>query len=453
MAKKIPTALGVLILLGGLVAGVVLVNSRQGLLTKAGPTEAPKNVKISDKGANTFTVSWTTDTPVTGYLNYSENPAKITTPAGDIRDQISGSSQGYTNHYVKVTGLNPEKTVYFMIGSGSQTYDDSGKPFEVRTGQQVIAPPEDVISGKVIGADSSPVNNAIVYVEVAGGETLSAMTNNGSWRLNLALSRDKDGAVLTYDPKTSLVSIFVQAGISGTATAITNTEKTKPVPDIVLGKNQSFVETTIATSSGTIVESDIRSGGFKNITEEATPILAPEATEAAGSMIIMNPAINGEMIATSSPEFSGKTTPGTTIRVTVNSPIELTQIIKADKDGVWKWTPPQDLEPGVHTLTLEYTDENNIFQKVIRTFTVLASDSTTGLPAFTATPSATITVSPISPTATVSATPTPTKEPSMPATSSGTLEETGALDFTILMGILGIILFVFGRTSKKWWRD
>lgn len=75
MAKKIPTALGVLILLGGLVAGVVLVNSRQGLLTKAGPTEAPKNVKISDKGANTFTVSWTTDTPVTGYLNYSENPA------------------------------------------------------------------------------------------------------------------------------------------------------------------------------------------------------------------------------------------------------------------------------------------------------------------------------------------------------------------------------------------
>jgi len=451
MAKKIPTALGVLILLGGLVAGVVLVNNHQGILTKAGPTEAPKNVKISDRGANTFTVSWTTDTPVTGYLSYSENPTKITTPAGDIRDQISGSSQGYTNHYVKVTGLNPDKTIYFMIGSGSQTYDDSGKPFEVRTGKQVIAPPEDVISGKVIGADSSPVNNAIVYVEVQGGETLSAMTNNGSWRLNLALSRDKDGAVLTYDPKTSLVSIFVQAGISGTATAITNTEKTKPVPDIVLGKNQSFVETTVATGSGTLVESDIKSGGFKNITEEAAPVLAPEATEAAGSMIITNPAINGEMIATSSPEFAGKTTPGTTIRVTVNSPIELTQIIKADKDGVWKWTPPQDLEPGVHTLTLEYTDENNIFQKVIRTFTVLASDSTAGLPAFTATPSATITVSPISPTGTVSA--TPTKEPSMPATSSGTLEETGALDFTILMGILGIILFIFGRTSKKWWRD
>ena len=74
-------------------AGVVLVNNRQGLLTKAGPTESPKNVKISDRGSAGFTVSWTTDTPVTGYLKYSENPAKITSPAGDIRDQISGSSQ------------------------------------------------------------------------------------------------------------------------------------------------------------------------------------------------------------------------------------------------------------------------------------------------------------------------------------------------------------------------
>lgn len=448
MAKRIPTALGILILLGGLVAGVILVNSRQGLLTKAGPTEAPKNVKISDRGSNTFTVSWTTDTPVTGYLKYSENPAKITTPAGDIRDQISGSSQSYTNHYVKVSGLNPGKTIYFMIGSGSQMYDDSGKPFEVRTGPQVIAPPEDVINGKIVGADSSPVNNAIVYVEVQGGETLSAMTNNGAWRLNLALSRNKDGAVLTYDPSTSLVSIFVQAGISGSATAITNTGKTKPVPDIILGKNLSFVDTAVATESGTLTEDDIKSGGFKSITDEAAPVLSPEATESAGSMIITNPAINGEMIATSSPEFTGKATPGTTIRVSVHSPIELTQIIKADKDGVWKWTPPQGLDPGVHTLTLEYTDENNVFQKVIRTFTVLAADKAAGLPAFTATPSATVT---LAPTGTISA--TPTKKPSMPATDSGTLEDTGALNVTILMGMLGVVLYLFGRVSKRWWRD
>lgn len=461
LAKRIPTIFGVLILLGGLVAGVILVNNRQGILTKAGPTEAPKNVKISNNGTNTFTVSWTTDTPVTGYIKYSENPAKITTPAGDIRDQISGSSQGYTNHYVTVTGLNPATTNYFLIGSGSQMYDDSGKPFEVRTGPQVIAPPEDVINGKVVGADGSPVNNAIVYVEAQGGETLSAMTKvDGTWRLNLALSRDNKGAVLTYDPATALISIFVQAGLSGTATAITNTSKAKPVPDIVLGKNQSFVETVVATASASLDEGTVKSEGFKSVAEEAAPVLAPEASEAAGSLIILNPAINGEMIATSSPDFTGRANPGTTIRITVQSSVELTQMIKANKDGVWEWTPPQSLDPGVHTLTLEYTDQNNVFQRVIRTFTVLAADNAGGLPAFVATPSATTSITPtVTPlsniplTPTINLSPTATREASMPATSSSDLSSTGALGSTILMGGLGLALLLFGRVSKKWWRD
>ena len=448
MTKRIPTALGVLILLGGLVAGVVLVNSRQGLLTKAGPTEAPKNVKISNLGSNTFTVSWTTDTPVTGFLKYSENPAKITTPAGDIRDQISGSSQGYTNHYVTVTGLNPNVTNYFMIGSGPQTYDDAGKPFQVRTTAQVIAPPEDVINGKIVSADGNPVNNAIVYVEVEGGQTLSAMTKtDGTWRLNLALARDSKGTVLTYDPKTSLISIFVQAGISGTATATTNTASNKPVPDIVLGKNQSFVATSVATESGIVDKGVIKTSGFKNITEVAMVDFEKQATDSASSMVITYPALNGEMIATSTPQFSGKAASGTTIRISVHSPVELTQIIKADKNGEWRWTPPQKLDPGVHTLTLEFTDPNNVFQRVVRTFTVLAADNTSGIPAFTATPSAKPTASIATPSA------TPTKKPVMPATTSGTLKDTGTLEETILLATLGIVLYLFGRVSKKWWRD
>jgi hypothetical protein len=441
MAKKIPTVFGILILLGGLVAGVILVNNRQGLITKAGPTESPKNVKISNLGSNSFTVSWTTDTPVTGYLKYSENPAKITSPAGDIRDQISGTSQGYTNHYITVTGLSPEKTVYFMIGSGSQMYDDNGNPFEVRTTNQVIAPPENVITGKIVGADGTPINGAIVYVEVEGGKTLSAMTNTtGAWRLNLASSRDSKGAVLTYDANTSLVSIFVQAGISGTATAVTNTSKTKPVPDITLGKNQSFVDSTITSESASSAVAAGKSGSFESIAEEAAPVGGIAATE-SGSMIVMNPAINGEIIATSTPEFRGKTAPGITIKISVHSPIELTQVIKSDKNGDWTWTPPQKLDPGLHTLTLEFTDENNVFQKIVRTFTVLAAEDTLGMPAFVATPSSEI--------ATPSAIPTE----SMPATVSSELADAGGFSTTILLGVAGIIMLIFGKVYKNKWKD
>ncbi|HEX9008447.1 MAG TPA: Ig-like domain-containing protein [Patescibacteria group bacterium] len=453
LTKRIPTVVGLLILLGGLVAGIILVNNRQGLATKAGPTESPKNVKITNLGTNNFTVSWTTDTPVTGFLRYSENPGKITSPAGDIRDQISGSSQAYTNHYVDIAGLKASTTYYFLIGSGPQTYNDGGKPFQVTTGPQVVPPPEDVISGKIVTGNNDPVNGGIIYVDIEGGNSMSTVSKtDGTWRLNLASARAKDGTVLTYDKAATLLSMFVQAGANGTATAITNTSKDKPVPDIVMGKNQSFIEALPPLTGEEASAAAQKAGSFQqlaNTPSQTVDVNLP--SEATGSLQIINPALNGEMIATSSPDFRGMAIPGTDIQITVHSPTEQTQLIKADKDGVWSWTPPQGLDPGVHTLTISYKDENGILQTIERNFTVLAADSGAGLPAFTATPSA------VTPTATPSATPfialTPTPEVVMPATVSSELTKTGAGSYAMLIAGAGIILFLAGQIFKKYIED
>jgi len=454
LGKRIPTIAGLLILLGGLIAGVILVSQRQGLSTQAGPTDTPKNVRITNRATNTFSVSWTTDTPTTGFVKYAENPTKITTPAGDVRDQISGTAEAYTNHYVNITGLAADTTYYFLIGSGSETYNDEGKPFQVRTGPQVIPPPEDVISGKVVSEATTPVNGAVVFVEAEGAEALSTVTKvDGTWRLNLALSRDKAGQILTYDKDQTTLSIFVQASNGGTATAVTNTSTDSPTPDIVMGKNQTFV----ATLPPSIADpNDIQSGGFGSLASAPTPATGELPNNAApGSVAVLNPAINGEMIATSSPELRGTATPGLDIKITVQSDPQ-SALIKAGTDGVWSWTPPLSLDPGIHMLTLEYT-EGGILQKIERTFTVLAYDAAGGLPAFTATPSATptITLSP-TPSATPSAvipTPTPTLEIVMPATDSAELTETGMdwITFVLIGG--GVALLITGRLAKKWVED
>jgi len=455
LGKRIPTVAGLLILVGGLIAGVVLVNQRQGLGTKAGPTESPKNVRVTNRATNTFSISWTTDTPVTGFVKYSENPTKLTTPAGDIRDQISGTAQSYTSHYVNVTGLAADTTYYFVIGSGPQTYNDEGKPFQVRTGPQVIPPPEDVISGKVINASASPVNGAVIVVEPEGGEAVSTVTKvDGTWRINLANARDKAGQILTYDNEKTILSIFIQAGSAGNATAITNTGKDNPVPDIILGKNQSFVDSIpplIAEPTGTVP------GSFGSLAVAPTPTIEiPNTEEATASVSILNPAINGEMIATSSPELRGRAEPGTDIKITVESDPQST-LIKADASGNWSWTPPNNLAPGIHSMKLEYTDAGGVLRIIERTFTVLAYEEAGGLPSFTATPSATptVTLTPtatITPTATVTITiptPTPTEEV-MPATDSGTLEEAGMEWITWLLIGGGITLLLVGRWAKRW---
>ncbi|KKS92270.1 MAG: Adhesin for cattle intestine colonization [Candidatus Collierbacteria bacterium GW2011_GWB1_44_6] len=440
MNKRIPTFLGILILLGGLVAGVILVNSRQGLESQAGPTESPKNVKISNRGASTLSVSWTTDIPLTGLIKYSEDPTKITTPAGDARDQVSGTSQGYTNHLVNVTGLGANKTYYFLIVSGSGTYDENGKPFQVRTAAQAVVPPEDVIFGKIIGAAGEPVNGAITFVEAEGGETLSTITRtDGTWRLNMANSRDKDGRVLTYDPQSTLLSIFVQAGTSGTATALTDTSKDTPVPDIVMGKNQSFIETGSLATSLVATESATARAGFQLVESQLS---LSEQLEATGEAKILNPAINGEIIATDLPQFMGKYTAESTIKLTIDNPLN-TQVVTADSDGNWTWTPPQKLLQGEHILTVEYTDANNQLRSIIRTFTVLSSS----LPAFTATPSATPSVTE-TPTQTPTLTPTPTVITTMPPAEEE-LTDAGGLTTSMGLVLLGIILLVFGRVTKN----
>jgi hypothetical protein len=421
MTKRIPTLLGLFILGGGLIAGVVLVNMRQGFGIQAGPTESPKNIKISNLGSSSFSVSWTTDTPLTGYIKYSDNLSNINLPAGDVRDQISGTSQSYTNHLVNIVGLSP-KTYYFVIGSGSKTYDDNGKPFQVRTTNQVVSPPEDIIFGKVVGVSANPVNGAIVNVEVEGGESLSAMTkSDGTWRLNLANSRDQEGKVLTYDQEKALLSIFV--------------------PDIILGQNQSFIEGVPVTGGeGVATGSAATNAGFQS--QLASTIT--DQSEATSSVKILNPAVNGEIIATSSPEIRGRGKADSTIKITLNSPTEYVVSVKVAADGTWSWTPPQKLDPGAHTLVVEYTDENNVVQKVTRTFTVLAADLSTGLPAFTATQSATPIITP---------TATPSAATPMPTTDSDELTDAGGLQTTIGLAILGLILLLIGKGSKKWLKN
>ncbi len=461
-AKKMPTLVGVLILLAGLAAGIVLVNQRQIIGTKAGPTESPKNVKITNRSTNGFTVSWTTDTSVTGFAKFSENPAQVTTPAGDARDQISGTAQSYTNHYININGLGADKTYYFVLGSGPQTYNDEGKPFQVRTGKQVIPPAEDVITGKIVTATGDTVSGGIVYVEVEGGEPLSTITKaDGTWRINLAAARTKAGDVLEYDNDTALISIFVQAGTSGSATALTNTAKDSPVPDIVLGKNQTFIDSQSGGLTDQQAEQATKVGeGFKSLAAQPMALDIPTATEATGSFQILNPQLNGEMIATSSPEFRGRALPGTDIKITVHSLVEMSQFIKSDKDGVWAWTPPQGLDPGIHTLTLEYQDELGILQKIERSFTVLAADAYSGVPAFTATPSATPILTPtavltpiITPTIELTPSAGPEAVPTevivaMPATDSSTLTGAGAISNTVLLLVFGFGLIFFGKILK-----
>ena len=239
--KRIPTILALMLLVGVLVGGIILVSEPQSLLTKAGPTATPQNVRITNKTDSSLTVSWITDTPVIGTVEYSNNPAKLEMTARDKRD-LSGGGGSYTTHLTEIKNLIPNTIYYLRIVSGSENYLDGESPYQIKTWtRNVEATGEDLIRGKIMTSSGSGLSGAIVYVDVEGGETLATISQtDGSWMVDLAQARTNQGQMVGYDGQKARVSIFVQGGITGTAMALTNTGNDNPVADIAIEAYCSF---------------------------------------------------------------------------------------------------------------------------------------------------------------------------------------------------------------------
>lgn len=434
--KRIPTILALMLLVGGLVGGVLMVSKPQSLLTKAGPTATPQNVRVTNKTGSSITVSWVTDTPVLGAVEYSNNPSKFEVTARDKRD-LSGGEGTYTTHLVEIENLAPETIYYFRIVSGSESYLDGSSPYQVKTWARNEILGEDVIRGKIETSTGSGLAGAIVYVDVEGGETLATLTTtDGGWTMDLGKARSSQGGVVEYDAQSARVSIFVQGGIAGTALAITNTGNDNPVEKMAIGGKYNFTETGIESGVSTQTASEGGSG-FGGVS--GVGLTGEE---------LLNPEISGEKVATSTPEFRGKLPAGTEVTITVNSETRQTAVVTADETGEWSWSPTEELEEGSHTVTLEYEDEAGVLQRITRSFVVLAAGDDEGLPAFTATPSATPTTTP-SPTPTASLTVSPTATmSSMPSTEGG-VPAAGVLTPTVWLLTLGVGLFISGFILKK----
>jgi len=438
--RKIPTFLGLLILVIGMAAGFYLTQRGSSLFLRAKTTATPKQVKITNITESGFTVSWITEGKTTGFVQYGPAPA-VDLTAADDRDQISGKTTAFTTHHVSLRGLKPATTYYFKIGSGDKLYDNNGQPYQVATAPTMTSPPpaSDLAHGLVTQPDGSPAAGAIVYLSLANTTPLSALTkSSGSWVIPLHNARTSDlQNYTTYDRQASIEEIFVQGGEMGTATAIVTTKNDAPVPKIALGQSYDFRQ----SGEGEKPASPPPSSQF-SLQPIASP--PPQAAPVEG-VVIINPA-PAEKVSTTKPEIIGQGPAGQKIEILLHSLAHYSDEVEVGPDGYWRWTPPAELEPGEHTLTVSYLDNQGQKRSLSRSFVVLAAGS---VPAFEATPSATT----LTPTPTVT-TPTPTATPSLQPASRTSLPSTeggvptsGNWTPTFLLFIIGISLVLFGG----WW--
>lgn len=431
MKKKntIPTILGVLFLIAGVVVGAFLLNSRQIFKLGASGDTAPKDVRVSNIDDSGFTVSWITDKEVSGYILWGTSRSVVTNIQNEGAD-----SKSFT-HFVTVSGLDPGKSYYYKINSDGVTFDNNALPWQVSTGPTIgSGGGQGLISGSVLTATGTPVEKAVVYMNV-GGYLMSTITSStGNFVFQLGLIRNQNlSAYQTVSPSQTLIEVSVQAGQAGVASAQMYSQSTNPAPPIVLGQTQDF-RNLPASENGqspdvnlTLPADTIKSSKFNIPSDLATP---------AATTVILENINNGEIVSSTKPEFMGKGPEGTIISIVVESENPISSELNVPKNGSWNWSPPTDLAPGNHKITLSWKDASGITRSLTRTFVVQAAE----IPAFEATPSQSLS----SPIATSTATPKATVKPKATATASAEpIPVTGVLTETYVLSIIGIAVMIF----------
>ncbi|MBC8422396.1 MAG: immune inhibitor A, partial [Chloroflexi bacterium] len=199
-------------------------------------------VKVANVRDTSFTVSWITNIPSDGGVNYGTAPAALDQTANDDR----GAGTSDDTHYVTLLDLIPETTYYFDLVSDGTVDGNGGAHYTVTTGPTIGLPAVDTIYGQVFKEDeTTPAEGAIVYIvlqDANGSDSpgkaapLSALVDgSGYWYTNLGNARTADlSSYFDYSASGDEVHLRAQGAADGVGCQMVDTADDTPADDIVL---------------------------------------------------------------------------------------------------------------------------------------------------------------------------------------------------------------------------
>ena len=235
--KKIPTIFGLMVLLAGIAAGVLLINSNKIFSLGAKPETSPKDIRLSNVQSSSVTISWITGKLTESALLWSEKNSS------QFKSEIVNQGKASYIHLVNLEDLSPQTSYNFKIVSNGYEYDNEDLPWQFNTGPKLDKTPQaQVVSGTILTSSGANAEGIILYVSVGGSSLLSTKTeSDGTWLIPISYARIQDlQSYVLINPSTTLIEITAQGGPLGIASAQIYPEATNPVPAIMLGQTHDF---------------------------------------------------------------------------------------------------------------------------------------------------------------------------------------------------------------------
>lgn len=253
---KIPTILGLSVLLIGLGVGIILTSQNQILKSRAGVSQTPKEITVTNINDTTASIHWMTDQETTGFITAGPS-AGLGLTFNDERDKKGLSP--HKIHFVTLNNLSPLTTYYFKVNSGSTA---SGEVLTFTTSATI--PPSGVqpLIGAVVD-NATAVSEALVTLDLPGAQKLSTVTKSAG-NFILPLSNLKNSSLSE--------NVNLESTPTGKLT-IFNTDKTSkillalplrtPLPPITLGQDLDL-STLPPTPTPDLAKFDLNKDGIVN---------------------------------------------------------------------------------------------------------------------------------------------------------------------------------------------
>lgn len=411
---KIPSILGLLFLVVTVVGGVYLT-SRPAIYTSNASSEcSPYNTQVTNLTHKSAVVSFFTNSACIASLQIGGR-----TYSDSRSMSVSSSDHASKTHYFQIDGLKESTEYQYSLIVGGKTYTSSKQTLTTNKTPGDSIPSSQLAWGQVITANGNPAVNAIVYLNISGGQPLSShVTSNGNWTIPLSASFNESGSGWFSVPVDTLEDIVVisEDGVTTQVTGSTNSNN--PVPNIIIGQNSFLTPTAIPQ-------------GNRSISMTSHNI----------NLKIINPK-NGETISTGNPDVFGSGAPGSVVLLGLAPRGGEQTSVSVDSSGVWHWSPTSSLADGEYVITVTQSGSTESVR-----FSVASLGAGDSSLAFTASASATRspTATPIvEPTNTPIPTPTPTDivRTVVPSTASGT-PVSGGGSYTVIMIVLAIVVIAF----------
>lgn len=267
---RIPTLLGLGVLIAGLALGVFLVVQNQStLFVKASPSLTPKSVVVSNVSANSATISWQTDEATPGFIRAGISD-RLGLTFNDDRDLTGPSS--HLLHFVTLKNLIPDATYYFKLTSGASVYPKQ-QPLTFKTSKALQPQSYQPIIGQIVDTNFKEVEEALIFLQIEGAQPLAAITKQqGKFILPLA---DLKAADLTsiFKLESTLTTLTIISPTQTSTVTLTLPLDDPLLPPIILGKNMqispkvaspSALTTPSASPKSQIINYDLNRDGKVN---------------------------------------------------------------------------------------------------------------------------------------------------------------------------------------------